>query len=82
MMAQRLGTCLRSQDTIARLGGDEFAVLIHDSVDHAQLDRIALRLVEALSALCRIDGHDIFVSASIGIAVRDTEGHAAPDPTR
>ena len=80
MMAQRLGTCLRSQDTIARLGGDEFAVLIHDSVDHAQLDRIALRLVEALSALCRIDGHDIFVSASIGIAVRDTEGHAAPDP--
>jgi diguanylate cyclase (GGDEF)-like protein len=71
MMAQRLGACLRSQDTVARLGGDEFAVLIHDAVDHEQLDRIARRLVEALSAPCRIDDHDIFVSASVGIAVRD-----------
>jgi diguanylate cyclase (GGDEF)-like protein len=83
MMAQRLGTCLRSQDTVARLGGDEFAVLIHDAVDHAQLDRIAHRLVEALSAPCRIDDHDIFVSASVGIAVRGcggaTEGSTDPD---
>jgi diguanylate cyclase (GGDEF)-like protein len=73
MMAQRLGTCLRSQDTVARLGGDEFAVLIHDAVDHGQLERIARRLVEALSTPCRIDDHDIFVSASVGIAVRS--GH-------
>lgn len=82
MMAQRLGTCLRSQDTVARLGGDEFAVLIHDAVDHVQLDRIAQRLVEALSAPCRIDDHDIFVSASVGIAVRSpgTGPHAAADP--
>lgn len=82
MMAQRLGTCLRSQDTVARLGGDEFAVLIHDMVDHAQLDRIAQRLVEALSAPCRIDDHDIFVSASVGIAVRSpgAGSHAAADP--
>jgi diguanylate cyclase (GGDEF)-like protein len=74
MMAQRLGTCLRSQDTVARLGGDEFAVLIHDAVEHEQLDRIAHRLVEALSAPCRIDDHDIFVSASVGIAVRGCSG--------
>ncbi|MBP8270252.1 MAG: EAL domain-containing protein [Sphaerotilus sp.] len=81
-MAQRLGTCLRSQDTVARLGGDEFAVLIHDAVDHEQLDRIAHRLVEALSAPCRIDDHDIFVSASVGIAVRGSGigQHAAADP--
>jgi diguanylate cyclase (GGDEF)-like protein len=80
MMAQRLGTCLRSQDTAARLGGDEFAVLIHDAVDHEQLDRIAHRLVEALSAPCRIDDHDIFVSASVGIAVRDCGGNTGTDP--
>ena len=81
MMAQRLGTCLRSQDTIARLGGDEFAVLIHDAADHGQLDRIARRLVEALSAPCRIDEHDIFVSASVGIAVRGCDGSSTPtDP--
>ncbi|WP_310461773.1 EAL domain-containing protein [Sphaerotilus sp.] len=82
MMAQRLGTCLRSQDTVARLGGDEFAVLIHDAVDLEQLDRIARRLVEALSAPCRIDDHDIFVSASVGIAVRGCGGEAlaATDP--
>lgn len=80
MMAQRLGTCLRSQDTIARLGGDEFAVLIHDTADHGQLDRIARRLVEALSAPCRIDAHDIFVSASVGIAVRGCDGSSTTDP--
>jgi diguanylate cyclase (GGDEF)-like protein len=81
-MAQRLGTCLRSQDTVARLGGDEFAVLIHDAVEHEQLERIARRLVEALSAPCRIDEHDIFVSASVGISVRDSSGNAlgATDP--
>lgn len=77
MMAQRLGTCLRSQDTIARLGGDEFAVLIHDTVRHDQLERIARRLVEALSTPCRIDDHDIFVSASVGIAVRGCGDPAA-----
>jgi len=77
MMAQRLGTCLRSQDTIARLGGDEFAVLIHDAATREQLERIAHRLVEALSAPCRIDDHDIFVSASIGIAVGGGDGHPA-----
>jgi len=79
MLAQRLGTCLRSQDTIARLGGDEFAVLIHDAVHHDQLERIARRLVEALSAPCRIDDHDIFVSASVGIAVRESAHSAATD---
>ncbi|MEX8492783.1 putative bifunctional diguanylate cyclase/phosphodiesterase [Sphaerotilus sp.] len=79
MMAQRLGTCLRSQDTIARLGGDEFAVLIHDAVNHARLDQIAGRLVEALSAPCRIDHHDIFVSASVGIAVREPGQNATTD---
>jgi diguanylate cyclase (GGDEF)-like protein len=80
LMAQRLNTCLRSQDTVARLGGDEFAVLIHDDIDRDQLDRIAHRLVETLSAPCRLNGHDIFVSASIGIAMHGMSTAARPDP--
>ncbi len=66
--AERLGTCLRGDDMVARLGGDEFAVLIHDALSAPQLERIAQRIVETLSAPYHIDSHDIVVSASIGIA--------------
>jgi diguanylate cyclase (GGDEF)-like protein len=76
--ADRLVTCLRSDDMVARLGGDEFAVLIHDELSAQQLERIAQRIVEALSAPYHIDGHDIVVSASIGIA-RHLGTDIAPD---
>ena len=80
-VAHRLTTCLRAVDTVARLGGDEFAVLIHDDVTAAQLDRIAQRIVETLSAAYEIDQQEIVISASIGIAMVPVEGAAAPiDP--
>jgi diguanylate cyclase (GGDEF)-like protein/PAS domain S-box-containing protein len=68
-VAERLQACLRSSDTASRLGGDEFAVLIEDTseTDHGSL--VAHRLLEVIRKPIEIDGHQVFVGASIGIAV-------------
>ena len=67
-LAARLKTCVRGSDTVARLGGDEFCVLIEDvdGPDHATAT--AARIQSALAEPFTLHGHDIFTSASIGIA--------------
>ena len=77
--AQRLLHCLRERDTVARLGGDEFAVLTHNALERETLERIARRIVEALSQPYEIDGQQVFVSASIGIATVG-EGQTLSEP--
>jgi diguanylate cyclase (GGDEF)-like protein len=77
--AQRLLHCLRERDTVARLGGDEFAVLTHNALERETLERIAQRIVEALSQPYEIDGQQAFVSASIGIATVG-EGQTLSEP--
>ncbi len=66
--SRRLARCVRDSDLVARLGGDEFAILMEDStrVDDANVvaDRIALALAKPFT----LNGKDVFVSASIGIA--------------
>jgi predicted signal transduction protein with EAL and GGDEF domain len=67
---------LRESDLIARLGGDEFAILLTelDSVD--DMAGIARKIVELISRPCtNLDGHDLQVSPSIGIAVFPRDGH-------
>jgi diguanylate cyclase (GGDEF)-like protein/PAS domain S-box-containing protein len=66
--AQRLQSAVRASDTVARLGGDEFAVLLPDIRDFSNLTSIAGNLLRVLSEPFMIDGKEIFVSASIGIA--------------
>ena len=67
-MADRLVTCLRSNDTAARLGGDEFAVLIEDLEDGTQATNIAERLVAELSEPVMLGSRQVTVSASVGVA--------------
>ncbi len=76
IVAARLRSTLRESDVIARLGGDEFAILITglDNVDDMAL--IASKIVQLISQPCtNLDGHDIQVSPSIGIAVFPRDGH-------
>ncbi|MEX2621417.1 MAG: EAL domain-containing protein [Egibacteraceae bacterium] len=73
-VAARLEQCLRPADTLARLGGDEFGILLEDPRESAAATAVAERIVAALAAPFRLQGFEVWIHASIGIAV--DEGHA------
>jgi diguanylate cyclase (GGDEF)-like protein len=76
VVAERLQGCLREGDTVARLGGDEFAV-VQNRIDTPEAPSIlAERIIEALSAPYDLDGHQVVVGASVGIALApgDSDG--------
>jgi diguanylate cyclase (GGDEF)-like protein/PAS domain S-box-containing protein len=68
-VGQRLRSCLRAGDTVARLGGDEFTILLDDIKDAGDAVRMAERAQSRLAQPFDLDGHEVFVSASIGIAL-------------
>jgi diguanylate cyclase (GGDEF)-like protein len=68
-LAARLATAVRPGDTVARLGGDEFAVLLQEIGDPAEPLLVAGRILDGLRPSFDIDGHDLFSSISIGIAL-------------
>lgn len=67
-VADRLQTCVRSSDTVSRQGGDEFLVLLADVVNPHDAALCAEKIIFALDAPHRIAGHDLRITASIGIA--------------
>ena len=66
--ASRLMTCVRPGDTTARLGGDEFAVLLEDVDGMGDVMVVAERISSSLGAAFQLDGREVFVGVSIGIA--------------
>jgi len=66
--ACRLTMCVRPGDTIARLGGDEFAVLLEDVNDLTDVVVVAERISSAIRAPFHVNGRDVFIGVSIGIA--------------
>ncbi|MES2879067.1 MAG: EAL domain-containing protein [Pseudomonadota bacterium] len=70
----RIRACVRGSDCVARLGGDEFAIVIDDLPNLAIASTTAQKICHAVTAPFEIDGHDIVVSASIGIAVFPGDG--------
>ncbi len=71
--ARRLETCLRVGDTVARLGGDEFAILLEDIEGINEATNIANRLQQKITSPILLDGHEVFITASIGIALSSVE---------
>jgi diguanylate cyclase (GGDEF)-like protein/PAS domain S-box-containing protein len=70
----RLAQCMRAGDTVARLGGDEFGILVEKVDDDALALGVAERELQAIRAPLYLDGHEVFVGASIGVAFgRDAE---------
>jgi diguanylate cyclase (GGDEF)-like protein len=67
--ADRLRNVLRAEDVAARLGGDEFAVLLDDDRDLVRAMFVANRIIDAFRISFQIQGHEIQVGASLGIAV-------------
>ncbi len=66
-VADRLSSCVRPCDTVARLGGDEFVVVLEDA-DPATADDVISRMTEALRPPATVDGHQLPIRASIGVA--------------
>jgi PAS domain S-box-containing protein len=69
-------------DTLARLGGDEFTILLDDIRDPSDAIRVAERIQEKLKAPFQVNGQEIVISTSIGIAMRATPGSEAEDLLR
>ena len=73
-VAERVQRCLRPGDTVARLGGDEFAILLDEVESEADAKAVADRIFQALDAPFELDGKEIVVRASIGIALGGSGG--------
>jgi len=68
-IAKRLRLCLRAGDMVARLGGDEFAILLEDIASLNNAIEIAQRIQDSITVPFILEGHEVFTSASIGIAM-------------
>lgn len=68
-VSRRLGSALPEADTIARLSGDEFAVLFDSYGNLSSLTRVTTRLLAKLRTPIAVAGHDLVVSASVGISL-------------
>ncbi|MDP9376213.1 MAG: EAL domain-containing protein [Actinomycetota bacterium] len=76
LVAQRLSDCARASDTVARLGGDEFAVLVDAAGSEQGAPALATRIADALNERFALNGHEIYVRASVGIAAAKCEEDA------
>ncbi|MDP8970247.1 MAG: EAL domain-containing protein [Actinomycetota bacterium] len=77
LVAERLTGVLRPNDTAARLGGDEFVVLCEDLVAPDDAVTVAVRIAAALDRPFVLDGRELVVTASVGVAT--SGGHDSPD---
>ncbi|MBV5295711.1 MAG: EAL domain-containing protein [Curvibacter lanceolatus] len=73
-VADRIRSCLRDVDTLCRLGGDEFVLYLHD-VDVAGAERVASRVLEALSRPFLQDDMNFSIGCSIGVAMYPGDGN-------
>ena len=72
-IAKLLPEDLRNTDTVARLGGDEFVILLEDIHSLQDVTYVSERLQQKLKMPFNLDGQTIFTSASIGIALSNTD---------
>ena len=76
-VAERLRDCLRVSDTAARLGGDEFAVLLEHSYGESEVIAVAERILESVHRSLTIQGREITITASLGIAINSDRSASA-----
>ncbi len=74
MVAGRLANCTRKGDTVARMGGDEFTLLLPVIKHKGDAEEVADKVLEKISHPFVIDGHELTVTTSIGIAIFPADG--------
>jgi diguanylate cyclase (GGDEF)-like protein/PAS domain S-box-containing protein len=82
MVADRLRSEIRGNNLVARLGGDEFAVILAGDVSPKEASDNAMRLIRKLSARYDIDGIEVVIGASIGIALSPGDGDTSEELMR
>jgi len=75
--AERLSLCLRRSDLVARMGGDEFTLLLSHIESNTDVARIAEKIITLISEPAEINGYEVVVGCSIGIAVYPQGGRDA-----
>ncbi len=77
--ASRIKQCLRNEDTVARLGGDEFCLLLEKTALRRDVEKVLEKISVILREPFAVDGHNITMQASIGVAFypeHGEDGHA------
>lgn len=77
--AKRIQTCVSADDIVGRLGGDEFTIIIRNVESRDDLNGIANRVCEAMSAEFLIQNHSIYVSSSVGITLYPEDANTADE---
>jgi len=81
-ISRRLEACVRDGDTVSRLGGDEFIILVEEMESAEDVFNLAERILEVLQSQFLLDGHELIVTASIGIALGGPDIQSAEDLVR
>ncbi len=76
-ISQRFSGILRESDFVARMGGDEFTFLVTQVKDPADAATVARKLIDCLKQPFEIEGHELYITASIGICVYPHDGRDA-----
>jgi diguanylate cyclase (GGDEF)-like protein/PAS domain S-box-containing protein len=82
LVTERLKRCLRPEDTLGRLGGDEFVVLLEDANGLDEAVRVKERIAEGFKRPFVLAGRELYVAASIGIALGDVHAESPEDILR
>ena len=73
-IARRVRASTRDSDLVARLGGDEFVVMVEAGTDRPSLQLLATKILAAVGESMQLQGHEVKVTASIGISVFPDDG--------
>ncbi len=82
LVADRLRSQARGNNLAARLGGDEFAIILASDVSPNEASDFAARLIKILSASYEIEGHEVVIGASVGIAMSPGDGTTSEELMR
>lgn len=81
-VGERLKECFREVDTVARMGGDDFAILLEDIDKHDSALTVANKISEAFKPHFVVNGHKLFITTSLGVAVYPEAGETANELLR
>lgn len=73
-VGRRLVSCVKAQDTVGRLGGDEFMIVLEAISERAEVEKVAERIIRAISRVFTIERHSVYASTAVGIALYPSDG--------